>query len=122
MAEFMLNDPEHMRDSGNKTDACSVEIAGQLRQMNGTQNELAAVFSSPGAGTALQTALTEANAKGRALLQTLDEIVISLKQAGVDVDASDNEARSTISAAAGGSGGVTTATAGVGSGNKIGDI
>ncbi|MGX1778181.1 hypothetical protein ACWIGW_39170 [Nocardia brasiliensis] len=90
------NNPEQMQASANHTDGCCVEFSGQLGRLGGTQGALAVSFSSPGAGTELQNALTNAGSRGRALLRTMDEIIIALRQAGVTIDDTDNAARGTI--------------------------
>ncbi|WP_280396312.1 hypothetical protein [Nocardia brasiliensis] len=102
MVAFMLNNPEKMAGSEGKTRECGAELANQLTNMVGVQSELAAVFSSPGAGTALQTALTDTGTAGRALNDKLIEIADNIARARLQIEQSDADARSQIGAALGG--------------------
>ncbi|MFB8281063.1 hypothetical protein [Nocardia colli] len=102
MAQFMLNDPDHMQSAANQTESCNETLRTQVARTEGAQVELAAVFKTPGAGVEVQTQLTSSQTASRALLQTLDEIIAALKAAGVQIVSSDHDARSQIAAAAGG--------------------
>ncbi|NKY87247.1 hypothetical protein [Nocardia veterana] len=93
-------DPHKMQTTANNTHGCHVELEARLSALANLQDELHAAVVSQGAGSAIYNALGNAHTKGKALSSTLQEIVTTLSDFGVNAQVTDDDIRNQINRAA----------------------
>ncbi|MBF6177879.1 Uncharacterised protein [Nocardia otitidiscaviarum] len=89
-------DPDVLIPAARNAMALQGNHEGYLKALLGVQDELAAAIVSPGAGAAVREAMTNAHTKGHDLAVKLQEIIQTLQDTGIRIDASDMDAAAQV--------------------------
>jgi uncharacterized protein YukE len=84
-------DPQVLQHTAKDAMACQGELEGYLRSWMSLRDEFASAVHGSQTGTAIQTTMDHAHTAGVKLAQTLQEIIDTLKDTGVKIDATDLE-------------------------------
>ncbi len=91
MATTYTGDPQALSDTAKNAMACQGELEGFLSSWMGLRDEFARAVHGSQTGTQIQNTMDHAHTAGAKLSQTLQEIIDTLKDTGVKIDATDLE-------------------------------
>ncbi|WP_405136729.1 hypothetical protein [Nocardia sp. NBC_01388] len=100
----MAQDVAQMQSCADNTAASLGELEGYLQKMNGVQEGLHGAVQNSVAGMAISNALGNTWQSGKSLGATLQDVITTLKSAGVQVHSEDLTGQSRINAALGNDG------------------
>lgn len=89
-------DPKVLSETAKNAMACQGELEGYLRSWMGLRDEFASAVTGSETGKAIQVTMDNAHTAGSKLAQTLQEIIDTLKDTGVKIDATDLESAAKV--------------------------
>lgn len=89
-------EPAVLQETAKNAMACQGELEGYLRSWMGLRDEFASAVKGSQTGLAIQTTMDNAHTSGRKLAETLQQIIDTLKDTGVRIDATDLESAARV--------------------------
>ncbi|MEV4128500.1 hypothetical protein [Nocardia sp. NPDC049707] len=99
MATTYTGDPKVLNQTAVNAMACQGELEGYLRSWMSLRDEFASAVHGSQTGTQIQNTMDHAHTAGVKLAQTLQEIIDTLKDTGVRIDAADLQNAATMARA-----------------------
>ncbi|MEV6139379.1 hypothetical protein AB0L63_25675 [Nocardia sp. NPDC051990] len=91
MTTTYTGDPKVLNQTAVNAMACQGELEGYLRSWMSLRDEFASAVHGSQTGTQIQNTMDTAHTAGVKLARTLQEIIDTLKDTGVHIDATDLE-------------------------------
>lgn len=89
MTTTYTGDPKVLNQTAVNAMACQGELEGYLRSWMSLRDEFASAIKGSATGTQVQNTMDQAHTAGANLARTLQDIIDTLKDTGVKIDATD---------------------------------